>query len=117
MLLFCNEICFSPTNIIKDLRGSGDWGLEVRDGPLGISNPLYNCAMSFDTIFFDLDATLYPESNGLWPAIREKIDQYMKPLLQQLTDQELQSDKNRQDSIKTGVSKRSVLYCTKVRQT
>lgn len=33
--------------------------------------------MSFDTIFFDLDATLYPESNGLWPAIRIKIDQYM----------------------------------------
>jgi len=33
--------------------------------------------MSFDTIFFDLDATLYPESNGLWPAIRAKIDQYM----------------------------------------
>lgn len=33
--------------------------------------------MSIDTIFFDLDATLYPESNGLWPAIRVKIDQYM----------------------------------------
>lgn len=33
--------------------------------------------MSIDTIFFDLDATLYPESNGLWPAIRKKIDQYM----------------------------------------
>ena len=33
--------------------------------------------MSIDTIFFDLDATLYPESNGLWPAIRSKIDQYM----------------------------------------
>jgi putative hydrolase of the HAD superfamily len=40
-------------------------------------NPLYNYAMSYDTIFFDLDATLYPESNGLWPAIRLKIDQYM----------------------------------------
>lgn len=33
--------------------------------------------MTFDIIFFDLDATLYPESNGLWPAIRKKIDQYM----------------------------------------
>jgi pyrimidine 5'-nucleotidase len=33
--------------------------------------------MSIETIFFDLDATLYPESNGLWPAIRSKIDQYM----------------------------------------
>ncbi len=34
--------------------------------------------MSFNTIFFDLDATLYPESNGLWPAIRAKIDLYMQ---------------------------------------
>lgn len=34
--------------------------------------------MSLETIFFDLDATLYPESNGLWPAIRVKIDQYMR---------------------------------------
>ena len=33
--------------------------------------------MPINTIFFDLDATLYPESNGLWPAIRIKIDQYM----------------------------------------
>lgn len=33
--------------------------------------------MSIKTIFFDLDATLYPESNGLWSAIREKIGQYM----------------------------------------
>ncbi|HBX68208.1 MAG TPA: pyrimidine 5'-nucleotidase [Chloroflexi bacterium] len=33
--------------------------------------------MSFETIFFDLDATLYPESNGLWPAIRHNIDRYM----------------------------------------
>ena len=41
------------------------------------TNPLYNCAMSLGTIFFDLDATLYPESNGLWPAIRARIDQYM----------------------------------------
>ena len=34
--------------------------------------------MSINTVFFDLDATLYPESNGLWPAIRVKIDQYMR---------------------------------------
>ena len=34
--------------------------------------------MPIETIFFDLDATLYPESNGLWPAIRAKIDQYMR---------------------------------------
>jgi len=34
--------------------------------------------MFIDTIFFDLDATLYPESNGLWPAIRDKIGQFMR---------------------------------------
>jgi pyrimidine 5'-nucleotidase len=33
--------------------------------------------MKFDTIFFDLDSTLYPESNGLWAAIRKRIDLYM----------------------------------------
>jgi len=31
----------------------------------------------FDTLFFDLDATLYPESNGLWMVIRERIVRYM----------------------------------------
>ena len=39
---------------------------------------LYNFNMPIETIFFDLDATLYPESNGLWPAIRKRIDQYMQ---------------------------------------
>mgnify|MGYP001828584148 CR=1 FL=1 len=33
--------------------------------------------MSFSTLFFDLDATLYPASNGLWDEIRERIFQYM----------------------------------------
>ncbi|MBN1667633.1 MAG: pyrimidine 5'-nucleotidase [Anaerolineales bacterium] len=33
--------------------------------------------MNFDVIFFDLDATLYPGSNGLWPAIGARIDRYM----------------------------------------
>lgn len=33
--------------------------------------------MIFETIFFDLDSTLYPESNGLWAAIRKRIDRYM----------------------------------------
>ncbi len=37
--------------------------------------------MSFHTVFFDLDATLYPESNGLWPAIRQRIDLYMQQRL------------------------------------
>jgi len=34
--------------------------------------------MKFDTLFFDLDSTLYPESCGLWQAIRERIDLYLK---------------------------------------
>jgi len=33
--------------------------------------------MNLETIFFDLDSTLYPESNGLWEAIRKRIDQFM----------------------------------------
>ncbi|MEA3351506.1 MAG: pyrimidine 5'-nucleotidase [Chloroflexota bacterium] len=33
--------------------------------------------MKLRTIFFDLDSTLYPESNGLWAAIRERIDLYL----------------------------------------
>jgi putative hydrolase of the HAD superfamily len=33
--------------------------------------------MKYEIIFFDLDATLYPDSNGLWSAILERIDLYM----------------------------------------
>ncbi|MFH1634240.1 MAG: pyrimidine 5'-nucleotidase [Chloroflexota bacterium] len=33
--------------------------------------------MSYNVIFFDLDSTLYPESNGLWKAIRQRIDLYL----------------------------------------
>ena len=33
--------------------------------------------MRFNTIFFDLDETLYPPSSGLWSAIRERINAYM----------------------------------------
>ena len=33
--------------------------------------------MPFSTLFFDLDATLYPPSNGLWDEIRNRIYQYM----------------------------------------
>jgi len=34
--------------------------------------------MRFNTIFFDLDETLYPSSSGLWRAIRERINAYMQ---------------------------------------
>ena len=34
--------------------------------------------MRFTTIFFDLDDTLYPSSSGLWPAIKERMNSYMR---------------------------------------
>jgi putative hydrolase of the HAD superfamily len=33
--------------------------------------------MSFTTLFFDLDDTLYPNSSGLWQAIRARMGEYM----------------------------------------
>lgn len=33
--------------------------------------------MNFSTIFFDLDATLYPASSGLWTLIRDRIFKFM----------------------------------------
>lgn len=37
--------------------------------------------MKFHTLFFDLDSTLYPESNGMWVIIRQRIDLYMRDRL------------------------------------
>jgi len=34
--------------------------------------------MRFTTIFFDLDDTLYPPSAGLWQAIKERMNLYMR---------------------------------------
>ena len=34
--------------------------------------------MQFTTIFFDLDDTLYPASSGLWQAIKERMNIYMR---------------------------------------
>lgn len=34
--------------------------------------------MRITTIFFDLDDTLYPSSTGLWQAIKERMNQYMR---------------------------------------
>jgi len=42
--------------------------------------------MDFKTIFFDLDSTLYPESNGLWQAIRNRIDLYLHEKMGYLYD-------------------------------
>ncbi len=33
--------------------------------------------MRFTTILFDLDDTLYPASSGLWPVLKERMNQYM----------------------------------------
>jgi len=34
--------------------------------------------MRFTTIFFDLDDTLYPSDTGLWHAIKERMNSYMR---------------------------------------
>jgi len=34
--------------------------------------------MRFTTLFFDLDDTLYPSSTGLWKAIKERMNIYMR---------------------------------------
>ncbi len=38
--------------------------------------------MRFSTLFFDLDDTLYPNSTGLWQAIKGRINLYMVERLQ-----------------------------------
>lgn len=37
--------------------------------------------MRFSTLFFDLDDTLYPSSTGLWHAIKERMNLYMRERL------------------------------------
>ena len=37
--------------------------------------------MRFTTLFFDLDDTLYPNSTGLWIAIKERMNMYMREQL------------------------------------
>jgi pyrimidine 5'-nucleotidase len=37
--------------------------------------------MSFTSLFFDLDDTLYPPSSGLWDAIRQRMNEYMQKIL------------------------------------
>jgi len=41
----------------------------------------YNCGVLYTTLFFDLDETLYPSSTGVWAAIRERMNQYMRDRL------------------------------------
>lgn len=37
--------------------------------------------MKIQTIFFDLDDTLYPRTSGVWQAVRGRIEQYMRERL------------------------------------
>ena len=37
--------------------------------------------MQFSTVFFDLDDTLYPSSTGLWLAIKERMNSYIRERL------------------------------------
>jgi putative hydrolase of the HAD superfamily len=39
---------------------------------------MYNHSMKITTIFFDLDDTLYPSQVGLWHAIKERMNTYMR---------------------------------------
>jgi putative hydrolase of the HAD superfamily len=34
--------------------------------------------MRFNSLYFDLDDTLYPPSSGLWDAIRQRMNEYMQ---------------------------------------
>lgn len=43
--------------------------------------------MPYTTLFFDLDDTLYPNTNGLWDAIRERMTSYMYARLDLPQDQ------------------------------
>jgi putative hydrolase of the HAD superfamily len=37
--------------------------------------------MPFTSLYFDLDDTLYPATSGLWDAIRERMNEYMKKFI------------------------------------
>jgi len=37
--------------------------------------------MPFESLYFDLDDTLYPASSGLWDAIRDRMNAYMEGLI------------------------------------
>ncbi len=37
--------------------------------------------MRFDSLYFDLDDTLYPASSGLWDAIRDRMNIYMRKFI------------------------------------
>lgn len=41
----------------------------------------YTLSMSIKTLFIDLDGTLYPNENGMWDAIAERMEKFMHQIL------------------------------------
>jgi len=42
---------------------------------------VYTSPVQIQTIFFDLDDTLYPKESGVWQAVRRRIEAYMRERL------------------------------------
>jgi len=64
--------------------------------------------MKYSTILFDLDDTLYPSSNGLWEAIRERMNHYMEERLNLPADEI--SELRRYYFLKYGTTLRGLQY-------
>lgn len=48
---------------------------------------MYTSPVQIQTIFFDLDDTLYPKDSGVWQAVRRRIEDYMRQRLAIADDQ------------------------------
>ena len=64
--------------------------------------------MEYSTIFFDLDDTLYPSTNGLWEAIRERMNLFMEKRLNLPADEI--SDLRRHYFIKYGTTLKGLQF-------
>jgi putative hydrolase of the HAD superfamily len=64
--------------------------------------------MQYSTIFFDLDDTLYPSTNGLWDAIRDRMNLYMEERLNMPVDEI--SDLRRKYFIQYGTTLRGLQF-------
>jgi putative hydrolase of the HAD superfamily len=64
--------------------------------------------MEYSTIYFDLDDTLYPSTNGLWEAIRERMNLFMEKRLNLPADEI--SDLRRHYFIKYGTTLRGLQF-------
>lgn len=43
--------------------------------------PLFNPEKPITTLLIDLDETVYPTSNGLWPIFRQRMDYYLEKVM------------------------------------